>query len=388
MGRRPVRRHIRRACASVAIASAAVLGAATPASSLVANPGPVDIYAGVQVQSDELAAPTMSLPAPLQATVGPDGTVVVPHAQFVTNPVDVVMDARGSSLNGDTVHLSMQATSDLLGVLVPENQSFDLFANFVLVLSIDGKFANCAIGPFAANPRTSEAGGAPYTDTNGSATLVDLNFVITPLLPTQCNGWDGSINRALDLPSSPGEWTMTMPLLITPPPSATTTTTTTTPTTTVPTTTGTTPTTAPTIGAPDTAAPSSSGGGNNAGTTTPRTDAPKATNLNSANGRRGVGATKLTTTSAASTTTTRPQLHDNRAVIPPLLSEPETSSSTAAPAAGGVEVRIPDSTQPVSNRVPTGVLAFAVALLLGGIGIALINAELRKARSTPKRRLN
>jgi hypothetical protein len=381
-------RRLRRqsgALTAIAVISLVLIAGMPAAGATVINPGTTAALGNVSLRTTALATDDLHQIGVLATgTVASDGTWTIPFANIAFGFTDLVVHAPGEQLDGVTLHVTLAPTSDFAGDVQPDIHSASLFGNASLLISADGMFTNCTVGPFALNMQTVQTGGAAYDETTGTATLVDglVSLPAVSRVSPGCGGWDNRINRALALPTVAGSSTIGLSVTLTPPPlssplgTTTTTTTTTTmpPTSTTPTSDTTTTGSSPaTQGDTTTATAGATTTGASAGSTSTARSTPKPAAAAKPNTKSKSNAS-TTTKPPRSTTTTAP-LRDNRGeVVTPLPLPSVPPTDAPKPDA----IRIPDDAQPVSRRLPSGVLIFGISLLLGGIGVSLIGTEIRK----------
>lgn len=362
--------------AAIALATAGitVTTSATPASAAVANPGVVTMLANATLHTEALDVKELPLRHAAAGTVDGSGNVVISQLDLEFETQDTEIDASDPTLDDAIVHATIQPASALTGTVDPELGTMSLSGDLVLMLSADGMFTNCPVGPFPVNLQTSQRDGVPYDSTSGGATLADATFSM-PAIPFSqpgCTGWESRLNTAFKLPSAPEDAALLLPIVLSPavvavPPD--TTTTATMPTTIPPSSS----TSATTAAATTTAAP-----------TTGATSQPRAAATSPRKAPAAKPAPDATTTppTTASPPTTEP-LRDRRAVVTPMTLPGTSAPPTTTPRAPH---QLAADTRAVSNRFPSGPVVFALALLLGGIGIVLIASELRAMRGPRRRR--
>ncbi len=197
------RRMALTAVGALAVGIAAPL-VAPSAGAVISNPGNLRVSIHLAMYTPSFTIVGMTTRGSGDATIQPNGFVVIPQESLSFAPVKVQVDLPDG--NGQpapsAVTVQAVATSDFTGALDPATGSSFIIGNIQELWSQGSALPSCSVGPFRFIVRTNTQGGIAYSAQSGAVTMVDPNYTIDaiPNAANGCGGLEGAINGALSLP--------------------------------------------------------------------------------------------------------------------------------------------------------------------------------------------
>lgn len=195
-----------------------VTGLALAAAARVGNPGPVswtlDHGSELKLGAQAPVALGANPPSSFNGTVDDAGNVVLPASAMRLEPIAV--NAMGMAFTAQLIPLA-----DGTGTVDPATGKTTVNGRFKVKIAGSVLSGGCAVPEVEAHLSTDTAGGVPYDQATGRATLVANDFPVPAA--TGCGFFGGTLNRQLGLPAAAGASSLKLvvyatPILVAPPP--------------------------------------------------------------------------------------------------------------------------------------------------------------------------